>query len=66
MCIKRDKEKESKDSFFDGRGCAENSSASHWMGSYEPKICLGNMGVAPVWNSFGKTRASSLTFYAKK
>ena len=23
MCIKRDKEKESKDSFFDGRNCAK-------------------------------------------
>ncbi len=66
MCIKRDKEKESKDSFFDGRGCAENSSASHWMGSYEPKICLGNIRYSPVWNFLGETEAFFLTFYAKK
>jgi len=31
-----------------GRGRAKTGSASHWMGSYEPKICLGNMRVAPI------------------
>ena len=36
------------------------------IGRSRVKFFLGNMGVAPVWNSFGKTEEFFLTFYAKK
>ena len=46
--------------------CAKNSSASHWLSAFALQIFLVKISCSPVWNSFGETKAFSLTFYAKK
>ena len=67
MCIKRDKEKESKDSFFVMGAVTPRISGASADGVHShQEICLGNIRYSPVWNFLGETEAFFLTFYAKK
>jgi len=42
-----------------------SGASADWVQLHQ-EIFLGNMRVAPVWNFFGETEDSFLTFYAKK
>ena len=66
MYIKRDKEKESKDSFFDGRNCAkEKGGASGRLGAVAPSFSWATSVLRPFGTLSAKQRHSSLLFMLK-
>ena len=66
MCIKRDKEKESKDSFFDGRNCAKEKGGASADWAQSRKSFAWTTSVLRPFRTFSaKQRISSLLFMLK-